>query len=85
LSCRTLGIVWGSFTPKTHRYPGDAGEGDLTAGERLAICRCHANEDAVAPEAVIDLVHRTGQFFRFTASRQIGVWRAPEELRLQIG
>jgi hypothetical protein len=34
---------------------------------------------------VIDLVHSAGQFFRFTARRQIHVRQAREQLRLQIG
>jgi hypothetical protein len=29
----------------------------------------HANEDAVAPKAVIDLVYRAGQFLGFIAPR----------------
>ena len=60
----------------------DAGEGDFTAGERPALRRCHANKDAVAPKAVIDLVHSAGQFVRFTTRRPFGVRQAREQFCL---
>src|SRR5450759_2949042 len=45
----------------------DAGEGDFTAGKRLALCWCHPHKDGVAPEAMIDFVDSARQLFRFTA------------------
>src|SRR2546427_8141246 len=67
LSCKTVGIGRGIAYSKKLIDIQYTGEGDLTAGERPAVRRRHANEDAVAPKAVIDLIHSSGQFLRFTA------------------
>ena len=57
----------------------DANEGDFTTGDgRPALRWRHTNKDAVAPEAVINLVHSAGQFFRFTARRRFDVCCARE-------
>ena len=57
----------------------DASEGDFTTGGgRPALRWRHTNKDAVAPEAVINLVHSAGQFFRFTARRRFDVCCARE-------
>jgi hypothetical protein len=55
-------------------------EGDFTAGERLALCWRHANEDAVAPEAVIDLA---GDFLR-NASEILRDKICSEEVRARL-
>ena len=85
LSCKTVAHVRGKLYSKNSSRSGIRVKAILLPEKDWPSRRRHANEDAVAPEAVIDLVHRAGQFFRFTARRQIGVRRAREQLRLQIG